>query len=406
MVVFSHGPPGVALGEGEALLARLEASAASGSSRVPPRRARRRSRRLGIRTHPRAFTATSAAATTSPARRQAHPNPDFMAARVLTQLAHGRAAAGPDVPLRERRLAAYLRPLGSLRCRRGRRIGGFPCRRGRRRPGRFLPTSVRRKRAFGRKAPHGLVGMDGIAYQQVEQAGAHYDGHARRPHGKADAALGQGVHHAAGRLQAERAAARKHHGMHRLYHVLGLEQVGLARGRAAPRTSTPQTAPSGATTTVQPVPAHASMRVADAEGGQVGQGGGREKHERFFRWKGRFVPPIVHRQRPQRQHASLRQRLALRLGTVCGAVLEPFADPSPVEPPSAEPPAEPFAAPSLEPSAEPSPAEPSVPAFPSPSPALALPPAALPSVDPVAWLAALRAELMLLALQVPPTLMV
>ena len=31
------------------------------------------------RTHPRAFTATSAAATTSPARRQAHPNPDFMA---------------------------------------------------------------------------------------------------------------------------------------------------------------------------------------------------------------------------------------------------------------------------------------------------------------------------------------
>ncbi len=80
MVVFSHGPPGVALGEGEALLARLEASAASGSitrpasSRTPAIQAPSASR-----THPRAFTATSAAATTSPARRQAHPNPDFMA---------------------------------------------------------------------------------------------------------------------------------------------------------------------------------------------------------------------------------------------------------------------------------------------------------------------------------------
>ena len=237
----------------------------------------------------------------------------------MTQLAHGRAAAGPDVPLRERRLAAYLRPLGSLRCRRGRTIGGFSCRRGRRRPGRFLPTSVRRKCAFGRKAPHGLVGMDGIAYQQVEQAGAHYDGHARRPHGKADAALGQGVHHAAGRLQAERAAARKHHGMHRLYHVLGLEQVGLARGRAASAHVDAADRALGRHDHGAAGAGARVMRVADAEGGQVGRGWRQEAFERFFRWKGRFVPPIVHRQRPQRQHASLRQRLALRLGTVCGS---------------------------------------------------------------------------------------
>ena len=91
-----------------------------------------------------------------------------------------------------------------------------------------------------------------------------------RDSGKADAALGQGVHHAAGRLQAERAAARKHHGMHRLYHVLGLEQVGLARGRAASAHVDAADRALGRHDHGAAGAGARVMREADAEGGQVG----------------------------------------------------------------------------------------------------------------------------------------
>ena len=69
--------------------------------------------------------------------------------------------------------------------------------------------------------------------EQVEQAGAHHDGHARALHGKADAARSQLVHDAGRGCQTERAAAGQHHGVHGFDHVLGLEQVGLAGGGTA-----------------------------------------------------------------------------------------------------------------------------------------------------------------------------
>ena len=79
------------------------------------------------------------------------------------------------------------------------------------------------------------VGPDArIAEPQVEQHRRRHDRHARRADREAVAALVEPAHHAAGGVEAERAAAGEQHRVHALDQVAGREQVGLARaGRGA-----------------------------------------------------------------------------------------------------------------------------------------------------------------------------
>lgn len=127
----------------------------------------------------------------------ADSEPGFHGALAAEELAHRCAASGAHVAFgqRFRRLALERRPRSS--------------------------------------APHGGIGMGVLPDQQIEQAGSHDDGHAGALHGKADAACGQLVHDAGRGGQPEGAAARQDHAVHGLDHVLGLEQIGLSRGRTA-----------------------------------------------------------------------------------------------------------------------------------------------------------------------------
>ena len=148
----------------------------------------------GSSTSPTALTAISAPTVTPPTVSDALPMPPFGALRTV-QLAHRGAGAGADV--------AFLDWAGA------RGLAGLIARR--------------------RVRPH-----RGVAHAQVEQDRRRHDGHMGHAHVETDLAFFQVAHHAAGRVQAERAAAGQHHGVHFLDHVGRIEQVGLARaGRRA-----------------------------------------------------------------------------------------------------------------------------------------------------------------------------
>lgn len=66
--------------------------------------------------------------------------------------------------------------------------------------------------------------------QQIEQAGSHDDGHAGALHGKPRAASSSMTPVAAA---SPKALPDCDHAVHGLDHVLGLEQIGLSRGRTA-----------------------------------------------------------------------------------------------------------------------------------------------------------------------------
>ena len=70
---------------------------------------------------------------------------------------------------------------------------------------------------------------------------------------KADFALFEIPHHAAGRVEPESAAAREHDRVDLFDEIRRIEQIGLARSGAEPRTATPAVAPFSTRTTVHPV---------------------------------------------------------------------------------------------------------------------------------------------------------
>ena len=72
-----------------------------------------------------------------------------------------------------------------------------------------------------------------IAEIQVVQDGRGYDGNNDRAKVKADSLFIQIAHHAGGRVQAERTAAREHHPVDLLHGVDRIQQVGLSRARSA-----------------------------------------------------------------------------------------------------------------------------------------------------------------------------
>ena len=87
---------------------------------------------------------------------------------------------------------------------------------------------------------------------------------------KADAALFQVTHDAAGRVQSKGAAAGEQDGVDAIYHVDGVQQVGLARGR---RASTHIDAARGRRITQDHGAARACLKVGvvtDTNAGNVG----------------------------------------------------------------------------------------------------------------------------------------
>ena len=75
------------------------------------------------------------------------------------------------------------------------------------------------------------IGPRAARQPQVEQHRRRHDGHPRRPHRQALALCFQPAHHAAGRVQAEGAAAAEQQRMHPVHQVVGVQQVGLAGAR-------------------------------------------------------------------------------------------------------------------------------------------------------------------------------
>jgi hypothetical protein len=85
----------------------------------------------------------------------------------------------------------------------------------------------------------------------------------------------QPAHHAGGGIQAPGAAAGQQDGVDLVDQVGGVQQVGFARAGAAPRTSTPATAPSRAQHHGAAGGAAGIGVVADRQAQDVGDGVGR-----------------------------------------------------------------------------------------------------------------------------------
>ena len=96
-------------------------------------------------------------------------------------------------------------------------------------------TLVQTHGVFAGGIPHCDVGTHvRPANLQVEQRSATYQRHARHTHVEAETMLFQPPHHARRGVKPVCRAAREHDGVNLLHHVLGFEQIRLARGRASP----------------------------------------------------------------------------------------------------------------------------------------------------------------------------
>ena len=139
---------------------------------------------------------------------------------------------------------------------------------------------IARRRLAGGVAGGGVGADARVADPEVEQDRRRHDRHDERlrapsagaPIGDADAALVEPAHHAAGGVEAEGAAAGEHDRVHLVDRV---DRMRAARSRAcpgaAPRTSTPATAPSrGDHDRAAGRPARVG-EVADLEAGDGGQ---------------------------------------------------------------------------------------------------------------------------------------
>ena len=177
---------------------------------------------VGSMTLPQALTETTAPTLTGPSATAAAPRPAFM------------QVAGPmSLPTVRR----YRRPRCLARAWQG-------CGR--------APRARRRYRPQCRGARWGRQG-------EVEDAAGAHDSTCVGPTGKADAAALKLASDAACSLEAKGRSTRKADGVDLVDGVLGTQQVGFARCWSTAANVTPPVAPSGATITVQPVPASSSV---------------------------------------------------------------------------------------------------------------------------------------------------